>query len=331
MQSTKFNLSKLKLLFDINDPFIGYAKELRELISTKFKTSKHVLKSEIRDEFFIQDGISYLFKILIKNEFVKKSIEINKKEFFDPFAPPFEDDFILEEDFNNFSTHRLLFNKFPIVNEHVLLVTREFISQYTHMRIEEIENSILLMTLMDGLIFFNGGKNAGASQPRKHVQCFPMTALYNGSFGIFEVIRDDSCLSKIVDFEYHAFYEIGKFNEAGIKHLVCKFDKELIDVLRSSCYQNYKELSVVIFGIYLDMLKLLSLYENSEKIEKDYSFLMTHEWILVIPRKANIVQFDGCELNLNSAAYTLSLLIRSEEEKKVIMQKNILKDIFAEL
>jgi ATP adenylyltransferase/5',5'''-P-1,P-4-tetraphosphate phosphorylase II len=118
-----------------------------------------------------------------------------------------------------------------------------------------------------------------------------MTALYNGIFGVVEVITDGSCLSKI---EHYAFYETGKFNEAGIKHLVCT------DVLRLSYYQSYKELSVVICAIYFDMLKLGLCDNCADKVEKDYSFLMTHEWIFVIPGKANNVQFDGCELNLDS-------------------------------
>ena len=47
----------------------------------------------------------------------------NEKKPFDPFMPPFQPGLYLSE---LTDTHRLLFNKFCIVKEHSLVVTKEF-------------------------------------------------------------------------------------------------------------------------------------------------------------------------------------------------------------
>jgi ATP adenylyltransferase len=333
MQAIKSGVGKLKDLYKENDLFLKYASELRQTIRTKFQTSNHIMKSEIQEEFYTKDGVKYLLKILIKNEIAKKPILIDKKDFFDPFAPPFDDGFVIEDDFCGLSTHRVLFNKFPIINEHVLVVTREFISQYTHLSIEDMRGALLIMTLMEGIVYFNGGKNAGASQPRKHVQCLPMSELYNGDFGIFKLINDDSNLLTVSDGDGFIFCELKQFKSAVISHCICKFSPELSETLKKTGYCNYTEHSDLLYQIYREMLKSMDLISEDDKeaITNDYSFLMTHDWMLIVPRKTNVVKLDSIELNWNSAAYIMCLLIRSEDEKKAITDLNILKDIYSKL
>jgi len=58
-----------------------------------------------------------------KESFSKDKAVAGKKEAFDPFVPPFETGLFINH-LND--SHSLLFNKFCICNEHVLVVTKDF-------------------------------------------------------------------------------------------------------------------------------------------------------------------------------------------------------------
>jgi ATP adenylyltransferase len=71
-------------------------------------------------------------------------------------------------------SHYLLLNKFPVLAGHVLLVTRRFERQERLLTIEDFGALTACMGEVDGLGFYNGGVEAGASQLRKHLQLVPL-------------------------------------------------------------------------------------------------------------------------------------------------------------
>lgn len=315
-----------------------YKNKLKKRISDMFTTSEFIQRSMIENEIYEQDGIKYLLQRILVNQFSKKEISINKKEFFDPFGPPFMEGAVIEDDFNNYGHHRLFFNKYPICDEHIILVTREFISQYTHLTIEEIKNGLLLMNMMNGIIFFNGGMKSGASQPRKHLQCIPMDSFYNKDFGLFSLISDVKNLTfcKDSDFNesnFYKFYTIYQFTNANIPHILIKFSSYISELLNNTSYESIEIISNFIFNLYnVALLKINLIVEQEiEKISKDYSFLMTNEWMLIIPRKTHVVKLEHGHINMNSIGYTLSILIKTDELKEQIKNLNILEDIYSKL
>jgi len=89
----------------------------------------------------------------------------------DPFAPPYEQDLYVG---GISDTHVALLNKFCVIRDHTLLVTREYAGQTA--LLDETDCHALLKGLasVDGLVFYNGGVQAGASQPHKHLQLVPL-------------------------------------------------------------------------------------------------------------------------------------------------------------
>ncbi|MFH1810394.1 MAG: DUF4922 domain-containing protein [Pseudomonadota bacterium] len=71
-------------------------------------------------------------------------------------------------------THHVLLNKFFVVPHHLLLVTRAFAPQEQWLDTGDFEALSLVLAQIDGLAFYNGGAEAGASQPHKHVQVVPL-------------------------------------------------------------------------------------------------------------------------------------------------------------
>ena len=71
-------------------------------------------------------------------------------------------------------SHVLLLNKFPIFPDHVMVVTRRFMPQTGELEAADFAALAEPMCGIDGAAFmFNGGKEAGASQPHRHLHVLP--------------------------------------------------------------------------------------------------------------------------------------------------------------
>jgi ATP adenylyltransferase len=71
------------------------------------------------------------------------------------------------------ATHYALLNKYPVTENHLLLVTRRFAPQEELLEADDFAALGALMADLDWLAFYNAGVIAGASQARKHLQFVP--------------------------------------------------------------------------------------------------------------------------------------------------------------
>ncbi|RKR38285.1 phosphorylase [Paraburkholderia sp. BL17N1] len=88
----------------------------------------------------------------------------------DPFLPYEPDLFVADIS----DTHLALLNKFNVIDNHLLIVTRDFESQNALLTLADFESLIACMAEFDGLGFYNAGAAAGASQAHKHLQMVPL-------------------------------------------------------------------------------------------------------------------------------------------------------------
>lgn len=86
-----------------------------------------------------------------------------------PFLPP--DPALVVGDWP--PDHRVVLNKFPVFRDHLLVVTRAFLPQDAPLDPADLEAARTLLDAEDGLLFYNGGTVAGASQPHRHLQLVP--------------------------------------------------------------------------------------------------------------------------------------------------------------
>ena len=70
-------------------------------------------------------------------------------------------------------SHLAVLNKFPVIPRHLLIVTRVFEAQTSTLTHADFSALAELMSELGGLGFYNGGTEAGASQPHKHLQWIP--------------------------------------------------------------------------------------------------------------------------------------------------------------
>lgn len=83
-----------------------------------------------------------------------------------PFLPPEPELLVADAG----PAHVYVLNKFPVLPQHLLVVTREFIEQETLLTEADFTAWLPLMQEAPGLAFYNSGRLAGASQRHKHMQ-----------------------------------------------------------------------------------------------------------------------------------------------------------------
>lgn len=72
--------------------------------------------------------------------------------------------------------HLVVLNKFPVIDDHLLLVTRTFQPQTAPLDPADWTALAAVVAAHAGLGFYNGGAEAGASQPHRHLQWIPDAA-----------------------------------------------------------------------------------------------------------------------------------------------------------
>lgn len=266
------------------------------------------LKS-IETEYHIieQSEIAFLVRSLanvVRKEKAKK--EQHKKEkqtgkYFDPFLPYEADLFVSDIT----KSHLCLLNKFNVVKNHLLIVTRDFESQTDLLNINDFTALCACMREIDGLAFFNGGEAAGASQRHKHLQLVPLPFIPNTEFlpiaPAINKVKFSNSLGTIADFP---------FRNAIAKIDLTSFDspataaKTMLD-----CYYTLLEN----VGLTLD--------KNTNKQPGSYNFLATRNWMLVIPRRQ-----ESCYgISVNSLGFAGSLFVKNPENLKLLRELTPIK------
>lgn len=114
---------------------------------------------------------------------VRRLVEIPKKpsghkpNATDPFLPPYEPALLVAE---LSPDHVILLNRYPVLDDHLLIVTRQWEDQEMPPTEGDLSSLERVLSCIDGLGFYNGGVDAGASQPHRHLQIVPRTSFGPG-------------------------------------------------------------------------------------------------------------------------------------------------------
>ena len=306
---------------------IKFCRQLGTDIENKLKDNKKIHFMPTNEEVYIdyqfsdkhsKEGFPFTLKWLrsLKDKPVLKSQDFDKKleKNDDPFAPPLDEDLVIRHDLTK--KHSLILNKFPVTNHHVLIITKDFEHQSTALSKEDIEACLIVMKSVEsGFIFYNWGKNSGASQPHKHMQWFPESNFStNGRLPVSIAIErykssiDLSQPFKLPEFEF--VHSIRFFNE-DINNLI-EQDK-------------LSEASSLVFDCYNGVYKDLNLSE-----EVSYNTLITQSYILIVVREKE----SFGDISLNTLAFAGSLFNTNPDKldyMKEVGPLNMLKVVSAKL
>jgi sulfate adenylyltransferase (ADP) / ATP adenylyltransferase len=176
--------------------------------------------------------------------------------------------------------HYVLLNKFNVLPAHVLIVARRFEPQERLLTVADFAALAQCLAGIDGLGFYNGGIEAGASQARKHLQLVPLPLAPE----IDAAVPIEPLLDTGLPFA-HAFARLPPGTDPAALHA------------------RYREL-LAASGI-----RALPADEG-ELQSAPYNLLVTRRWMLVVPRRRE--RFES--ISVNALGFAGSLFVRRPEE-----------------
>lgn len=220
-----------------------------------------------------------LFKVYVLANLVRKEKaqkQQGKTKPANPFLPYEEDLYVTDIS----ETHLCLLNKFNVVDNHFLIITKAFKQQKDWLNLDDFTALAKCLEEVDGLGFFNGGKVAGSSQPHKHLQVVPIEETpIDGAIALLAketIVRSPT-------FPYaHAIH-------------------------RWQTFPTPEQL----LAIYHQLLSAVGItspdWQGTQTAP--YNFLCTRQWMMIVPRS----QEKYGDISINSLGFAGSLLVKDRK------------------
>ncbi|HMK50551.1 MAG TPA: DUF4922 domain-containing protein [Thermodesulfovibrionales bacterium] len=213
-----------------------------------------------------------------------------------PFMPYDKDLFVSDIS----DTHVALLNKFNVVENHLLIITRHFESQETLLTLRDFEALLTCMAEYRSLGFYNGGREAGASQPHKHLQVVPLPLAHEGP---------ETPIDPLIE-EADPKSAVGTVPGFPFLHSFVRLDHDV----NASPLRNAEER----FELYGRMLANVGMQPPdsicARTQSKPYCFLATPTWMLLVPRSNEF--FDS--ISINSLGFAGALLVRDNKQLELL-------------
>jgi len=274
------------------------------------ETTKHALSIGAQfpiptDYEFIEDsGVKFFVRKLasLQKKDEEKRKQILSRNPKNPFLPYDKELFVSEVS----DTHVALLNKFNVVENHLLIITKHFEEQETLLTLKDFEALWLCMNEYKSLGFYNGGIEAGASQKHKHLQIVPLPLAPEGPQIPIEPLLKNYDYSK----------ELGTITSFPFKHVFGHFKENIIKT---------KNAANIFFNIYSKMLEHAGMgtpdIKNLKYQSKPYCLLITNQWMLLVPRFCEF--FDS--ISINSLGFAGALLVKDEFQMEVLKKTGPMK------
>lgn len=215
-----------------------------------------------------------------------------------PFAPPDAELVVGEVT----PTHFGVLNKYPVVEHHLLVVTRDFVDQETLLDASDFAALAACLRETDWLGFYNGGRAAGASQPHRHLQLVPLP-LGAGAWSVpMEAVFDQWA------------------SGGGVARLLRLPFRNSFAVLEPALFEG-ADAPARLLETYYAMLDACGVREESanddgraanepERQRAPYNLLVTRRWMLLVPRSR-----EHCgTISVNALGFAGSLFVRDAAE-----------------
>jgi len=267
------------------------------------KRTKHALQCgalqplSTKCEFIEQGNIHFVIQVLPnlarKDEAKQQEQTTNPRKEFNPFLPYDEDLFVADIS----HTHVCLLNKFNVIDNHLLIVTRSFEEQESLLTLQDFEAMGACLAEVEGLAFYNAGKTAGGSQRHKHLQLVPLPLAPRGA----RIPTEPLLVS--ANFQN----SVGMASGFPFMHAIAQLDPRWIESPRAG--------AAATLACYHNLLTAVGLQQGSNNRQPGaYNLLATRQWMLLIPRSQE--SFES--ISVNALGFAGTLLVRSEKQLQLL-------------
>ena len=201
-----------------------------------------------------------------------------------PFLPYDDDLYVCDAG----AGHVCLLNKFNVVDDHLLVVTRRFETQESLLTPADFAAVWSLLWEADGLAFYNSGTVAGASQPHKHLQ-----------LALGPLCTRGPAIPIAAACEAAARAGHGALPELPLAHAF-RPQAPGLDATDAAARSA---------RTYADLLASLDLVAGSGT-PAPYNLLFTRTWMVVVPRSRECFR----NISVNALGFAGVLLVRDAEE-----------------
>ena len=191
-------------------------------------------------------------------------------------------------------THIALLNKFNVVEHHLLIVTRAFEDQQCQLTQKDCEALLIGLTEIDGLAFYNAGRQAGASQSHKHLQLVP----FNPTIAPLPI-------DPLLRFP-QADGMVGAIPGLPFRHVGAPMDPDWTNPEKhsgASLHASYRTL-LRAAGLSVDPTV------GSHMPTAPYNLLVTRKWMLLVPRSQEC--FEG--ISINALGFAGAFLVKDKQQ-----------------
>jgi ATP adenylyltransferase len=223
-----------------------------------------------------------------------------------PFLPP-EPELLVGEISD---AHLAVLNKFNVIERHLLIVTRRFEHQECLLNRDDFAALAACMAQIGGLGFYNGGTDAGASQPHKHLQRVPLPLADDGPALPLEALMP-------VDPQGIAVLQGLTFDHAWAP-------------LSAGLFDSADAAGAVIDDLYRRLLERVGLgavrVGDEERQSAPYNLLLTRRWMLLVPRSRE--HYEG--ISVNALGFAGSLFVKDDGQLELVRRvgpMNVLRGV----
>ena len=251
-------------------------------------------------EVIEQDGIGFLVRIVsnpARKEQTKRDQDrqttLSGGEC-NPFLPYDKNLFVA----NISDTHMTLLNKFNVVDHHLLIVTRAFEDQESLLTLDNFKALGICLAEFEGLVFYNAGKIAGASQRHKHLQMVPLPLAAVGPKVPIESLLKSARFQR----------GVGTVPGLPFRHAVARIEPAWIE--------SPLQTAQAMLECYRTMFEAVGLQGEAGPTGirqcGAYNLLVTREWMLLVPRSKE--SFES--ISVNAVGFAGAFLVRDEQQMR---------------
>nr|GAT58563.1 predicted protein [Mycena chlorophos] len=252
-------------------------------------------------------------------DFAPQELHEKKKE--DPFSPPYNPHLHVGDirDEESGTEYAVLLNKYSVVPQHFLLITKEFASQASPLSPSDLVQTYLLLAAgrkarTPLFAFYNCGDISGASQHHKHLQFLPLDDEDEDGPPIEHLARSvkletpDRPFTLPVSYANHVF----RFPDR-----LYALSAEQLEPILASAF-------ISLLDLVFSTIRHDSTYPSNRP---SYNVVLTLEHMHLIPRRqeSHVLAETGDELSVNALGFAGMLLVKSERELEAVKKEGVSK------
>lgn len=180
----------------------------------------------------------------------------------------------------------------------------------------------MIMNSVNSLIFFNGGILSGASQKHKHFQSVPIEGNLT-DFGLIKYLEK----AEMTYLERNDSYDVCQLPIFTFDHVFIKYSQSTVDHIKAVNLESAAESANFLTSLYRETLSFLEVSKEEPEITTNYSFLMTSQWMLVVPRKSEYFEVSEKKFFGNSLVYMLTILSYEENAEELLREVDFIDSI----